>query len=136
MRWMKWTGLAAASVLIFSCFSTWVIISSKNITVSGVDALGIGFGRPGYLHIFFSFFFILLAFIPKTWAKRSNLLVTAFNLAWAIRNYFMISACSGGECPDKHPGIYLVVAASVLMMIAALFPDIKLPEQTPDKKLL
>jgi hypothetical protein len=54
-------------------------------------------------------------------------------MAWAIRNYFIISACHGGDCPEKHNGIYLVLLASLLMLVSALFPDIKLPEQK-DKK--
>lgn len=134
MRWMKWIGLAAALLLGISCFLVWVIITSKNITVTGVDAVGIGFGKPGYLHLFFAFLFVAFTFIQKIWAKRSNLLVTALNIAWAIRNYFMISACNWGECPQKHIGIYLGVIASLLMMIAALFPDIKLSEQKTAKK--
>ena len=133
MRWMKWAGLAAAVLLIFSCFLTWVIITSKNIAVSGVDATGTSFGKPGYFHFLFTFFFIVFTFIPRIWAKRTNFLITALNLAWAIRNYLIISACRGGDCPEKHAGIYLVLIASMLMLASALFPDIKLPEQKTEK---
>lgn len=129
MRWMKWTGLAAVILLIVSCFLPWMFIASKNIVVSGVDSSGTSFGKPGYFHFFFSFFFIFFALIPRVWAKRANLLVTALNMAWAIRNYFIITTCRGGECPEKHEGIYLLVLASFVMLISALFPDIKLPEQ-------
>ncbi|MEI9943272.1 MAG: hypothetical protein WDN26_03550 [Chitinophagaceae bacterium] len=133
MRWMKWTGLAAALVLIISCFLTWVIILSKNIVATGVDAEAIGFGRPGYLHLFFSSLFILFTFIQKVWAKRSNLIVAALNLAWAARNYFVISVCSWGECPEKHAGLYLIPLTSLILMVAALFPDIKLSKQQEKK---
>ena len=131
MRWMKWVGAFAALVLIVSCFFTWIVVPSRDIVVSGIDATGTSFGKPGYFHLLFSFFFLLFSFIPKIWAKRTNLLVTALNLAWAIRNYFIISACRGGECPEKHIAFYLVLISSVLMLVAALFPDIKIP---PDKK--
>jgi hypothetical protein len=127
MRWMKWTGVAAAVLLIISCFTPWVIIESKNITISGIDATGTSFGKPGYFHLLMSFFFILFSFIPRVWSKRSNILVIAMNFAWAVRNYFSITACEGGECPVKKTGIYLILLASVLMMAAALFPDMKLP---------
>lgn len=129
MRGMKWTGFAAAILLIFACFSTWVIIASKNIAVSGVDATGTNFGKPGYFHFLFTFFFIVFTLIPRIWAKRSNLLITALNLSWALRNYFIISACRGGDCPEKQTGIYLLLLASLLMLISSLFPDIKLNEQ-------
>ena len=56
MRWMKWAGLAAAILLIVSCFSTWVTIISKNIIVSGVDATGTSYGKPGYFNLLMTFF--------------------------------------------------------------------------------
>ena len=129
MRWMKWIGIASVIILIIACFNPWVIIESRNITVSGVKADGTNFGIPGYLHFTFSIFFILFTLIPRVWAKRANLLVTGINLGWAIRNYFMISACSGGECPTKKIWLYLVGISSILMLVSALFPDIELKEK-------
>ena len=129
MRYMKWIGLFAVILLIVSCFLPWVIISSKNIVVSGVDSTGTNFGKPGYTHFVMSFFFIIFHLIPTLWAKRVNLLVVALNIAWAIRNYFIISMCREGECPEKQIGLWLVLLASVLVLVAALFPDIKLKEE-------
>ena len=128
MRWMKWTGIiAGAGLLILSCFLIWVIIPSKKIEVTGVDATGTFFGKPGYFNLLMTFFFLAFSLIPKIWAKRINLLVTAMNFAWAVRNYFVISACRAGECPEKHAGIYLLLIASLVMLISSLFPDLKLP---------
>ena len=129
MRYMKWVGLFAVILLIVSCFLPWVIIPSKNIVVSGIDSTGTNFGKPGYTHFVLSFFFIIFHFIPRLWAKRSNLLVVALNIAWAIRNYFIISMCREGDCPEKQIGLWLVLLASILILIAALFPDIKLREE-------
>ena len=129
MRYMKWIGLFSVLLLVVSCFLPWVIIASQNIIVSGVDATGTNFGKPGYAHFVLGFFFIIFHFIPKLWAKRVNLLIVALNLAWTVRNYFIISMCREGECPEKQIGLWLVVAASALMLIAALFPDIRLKEE-------
>ena len=129
MRYMKWVGLFAVILLIVSCFLPWVIIPSKNIVVSGVESTGTNFGKPGYTHFVLSFFFIIFHFIPRLWAKRSNLLVVALNIAWAIRNYFIISMCREGDCPEKQIGLWFVLFASILILIAALFPDIKLKEE-------
>jgi hypothetical protein len=128
MRWMKWLGVGGGILLIISCFTTWVFIASKSITVTGVDAEGTNFGKPGYLHFLLTFFFLVFTLVPRVWAKRANLLVVALNLAWAIRNYFMISACRFGDCPEKHTGLYLVIIASVIMFVSALFPDMKSEE--------
>ncbi|MBP6478746.1 MAG: hypothetical protein KA290_13600 [Chitinophagaceae bacterium] len=131
MRYMKWIGLAAAVLLIASCFTPWVYIASRNITVSGIDATGTTFGKPGYFHFLCAFFFLLFHFIPRIWAKRSNLLVAALNTAWALRNFFMIAACYGGECPERKIGLYLVLLSSLLMLASTFFPDMKM---TADKK--
>ncbi|MEO8405554.1 MAG: hypothetical protein ABI480_13195 [Chitinophagaceae bacterium] len=132
MRWLKWTGIAAALLLIFCCFQEWVFIRSKSLSISGIDAAGTDFGKPGYLHFILTAFFIVFTLIPKVWAKRANLLVSALNLAWALRNYFFISACMGGECPEKQPPIFLLLVATIVMLISALFPDIYL--NTNEKK--
>jgi len=128
MRYMKWIGLTVAVLLVVCCISPWVFIESKNITVSGIDSTGTNFGKPGFFHFFMIAFFLTFNFIPRLWAKRANLLVTALNLGWAIRNYIIISACIGGECPEKKSGIYVMLVASVLMLITAFFPEISLKQ--------
>ena len=126
-RYFKWVGFAAVVLLIVSCFTPWVTIPARHIVVSGVDSTGTNFGKPGYLHFVMSFFFIVFMLVPRVWAKRSNLLVGAINMAWAIRNFIFIPACIAGECPLRETGIYLALLASVLMLLATLFPDMKLP---------
>lgn len=133
MRYLKWIGLAAALLLIVSCFTPWVIIASKQITVSGVESAGTNFGKPGYINLVMAALFIPLTLIPRVWAKRLNLAVVAVNLAWTARNYFVLGTCSGGECPDRQTGLYLLVLATLLMLVSALFPDMEV-KQTPSEK--
>lgn len=134
MRWIKWTGLAAGVLLIVSCFMLWAALPARSIEISGVAAEGTSFGKPGYFHLILGPLFIILHLIPRLWAKRTNLVVTALNLAWAVRNYFIITACRAGECPEKHTGIYLILVTSAVMLVAALFPDMKLPEESSGTK--
>ena len=126
---MKWIGVLAVVLLIVSCFTPWVIIESKGITVSGIDATGTNYGKPGYFHFIFSFFFLLFTFVQKVWAKRFNLLVVAINLAWAVKNYFMVTTCAGGECPVTQTGLWLMLFASGVMLISSFFPDIEIKQQ-------
>ena len=51
------------------------------------------------------------------------------NFAWAVRNYFVLSQCEAGDCPERQPALYFVALSSVVMLVAALFPDVKLPVQ-------
>jgi hypothetical protein len=125
MRYMKWVGLASAILLVISCFSPWAYIAWRDFTATGIDA-GPQFKSPGYFNFAFVFLFLVFTFIPRIWAKQWNLLVTAFNLGWAIRNFFKLSSCEAGECPVKQWGLWLMLIASVFMLVSALFPDIKL----------
>lgn len=128
-RYLKWTGLVAAVLLIVSGFMPWLFIESKNLTFSGVDTTGSNYGKPAYIHFVFTAIFILFTLIPRLWAKRVNLLVVALNIAWALRNFFMVAACQGGECPVKKTGIWLMLLSSIFMLVSALFPDMKIPEK-------
>jgi hypothetical protein len=126
---MKWVGLLATIALVIACFFPWVFIESKNITVTGIDATGTSFGKPGYFHFILAAFYLVFHFTPRIWAKRMNLLVVALNLGWAARNYFLISACAGGECPEKKAALYIILTSSFVMLVAALLPKIKLAEK-------
>lgn|SRR5437773_9404245 len=122
---MKWVGFLATIALIAACFFPWVFIESKNITVTGIQSAGTSFGKPAYFHFVMAAFYLVFNFTPRIWAKRVNLLIVALNIGWTARNYFLISACAGGECPEKKVGLYIVVISSVAMMVVALFPKIE-----------
>jgi len=126
---MKWIGLLAAIALVTACFFPWVFIESKNITVTGIESPGTSFGKPGYFHFVLAAIFVVFNFTPRVWAKRMNLLITALNLGWAIRNYFLISTCAAGECPEKKAALYIVLISSFVMLLAALFPRVELAEK-------
>lgn len=129
MRYTKWIGIAAVALLVISSFMPWVSIDEGRIIVSGIDATGTNFGKPAYMNFILSFFFLIFLFIPRVWAMRANLAITALNIAWAVRNYFILSACSGGDCPVKQLGIYLMVFSVLLMFVCTLFPDSSLTEK-------
>ena len=128
-RILKYAGLAAALLLALACMLTWVTVESRGLSFSGLDTTGSNYGKPGYFHILLASVFVILTLIPRIWAKRTNLIVVAINLAWAIRNFFLFSACQGGECPTKEAGIFLLLVSSVLLLVSALFPDMKLRKQ-------
>ena len=129
---LKWIGILAVLLQIAAAFLPWVYIESKERTLTGLDTTGTNYGKPSYLHIIFAAFFLVFTLIPRLWAKRVNLLVVALNLAWALRNFFMVSSCQGGECPVKKAGLFLSLTASILMLLSALFPDMRLPAEKKD----
>ena len=69
---MKWTGIAAAVLLIISCFLTWVVIVSKNIIVTGVNAAGTNFGKPGYFNLLMTLFFVAFTLYSQDMGKATQ----------------------------------------------------------------
>lgn len=124
MRYSTVLGVGAFLLLVAACCMPWVLIPSKSLIISGIDATGTRYGKPGYVHLLLSVFFLVFTLVPRVWAKRANLLVVAFNLAWTIRNFLLLSLCRGGECPERLTGLYLVAVAGLLMLISALLPSV------------
>ena len=125
MKKVKWLGLFAAALLIISSWLPWAYIESRSITITGLNSTGTNFGAPAYFHLMMVAIFIPLTLIPKLWAKRLNLFVVAINTSWMLRNILVLSICRGGDCPERKMGIYLMVFSSIVMLISALFPDMK-----------
>ena len=123
---MKWIGVAATCLLVLACFLPWFHLAWLDLTVTGLKA-GEKFGKPAYWHFVFAFFFIVFNLIPRVWAKQWNVFIAAINCAWTARNFFALAMCSGGECPARQYGIWLLLAAAIGMLIASLFPDVELP---------
>jgi hypothetical protein len=61
-----------------------------------------------------------LSAYSQIWSRRLNLLFATINFAWAVRNFFLISTCYGGECPVKKAGLYAILAGSAIMLFVVL----------------
>lgn len=129
MNRSQWIALAAGISLLIACFMPWVYIKNPGFVISGVDTGLSRYGKPAYLHFIFTVLILVFSFIPKIWAKRLNLILAALNVAWAMRNFTIISRCEAGECPEKQIGIYLIIFSALILMVTALFPNIKLKEE-------
>jgi len=126
MQSVRWLSVLTAAIIITACFFTWVSIEQKHFFVGGFYSSSTSrFGKPGILQSFFCFVYILLLLLNKVWSIRVAFFVSAFNIAWAVRNYAVISACSGGTCPEKHTGLYTVLIGSLLLTVLTTFIAVK-----------
>jgi hypothetical protein len=132
MKYANYIGCFAALLVIYSCTLVWVSIEDLKIIVTGFSSKGTSFGMPGLMNTIMSVAAFLLFLVPRIWAKRANLFFTGFNLAWAVRNFILVTTCHGGDCPQKHAGIFLLLVASILMLVMSLVPDIKLTDTAVD----
>ena len=127
MRARKAVLLIIAISLIASLFFPWVIIESKNLVLTGMRTDGTTFGKPGLLTLLFAALIILFSFVPRVWAHRICLFFGAFAVGWAVRNFLLLSTCQGGECPQRQVAFYVYLISSILLLVAVLLQDMKLP---------
>jgi hypothetical protein len=127
MKYSSWIGLAAAITIIILCFTTWIYVPSVQLAIGGMQSSGKNnFGRPGMLHLFLTGVVAILFILPRTWAKRTNIFFTGLNMAWAVRNFIVLTKCYAGECPEKKWTLFLLMIASVIMLLMSMLPDLEL----------
>jgi hypothetical protein len=131
MRTTKWLSIVAALIFIASCFFPWVVIETKNIVISGVSAEGTRYGKPGYLNLVFIFIVLVLSFFQKSWAIRINLFLAACNFGWVLRNFILLSACEGGECPQRQPALFVYLVSAILLLVLIPLQKVKVQESEP-----
>jgi len=127
MKYSQQIGIIAALLVIGSCYLPWIEISNLHLTLNGLNGYvnnNITFGKQVVPHSFFCMLCIPLFLIQKVWAKRFNIFICFLNVSWAIKNFILFRLCRP-ECPETKSGLYLLVIASVIMMIMSLLPKIK-----------
>lgn len=132
LKILSWAGIAACIILVISCFMPWTyyadskIINEAERTFTGFFSYQYKYGRPGKYFTFFAAVILLFMILPKVWAKRTNLFVSAFTLAYAIKTYILFTSCYNAYCPEKRAGIFIMLASTVVMLAACVFPNMKI----------
>ncbi|MEO7264778.1 MAG: hypothetical protein ABIW38_07690 [Ferruginibacter sp.] len=123
MKYSKWIGIITALILIIACFMPWTYHADVNKTFTGFFSEQDMYGKPGKFLVIFSVLSMLLLLINKVWAKRVHIILAAIILSYTFKTYVLFTSCYNAYCPEKKPGIYLVLIASIIILIVALFPD-------------
>jgi hypothetical protein len=131
MKYSQWIGIAAAIGLVIAAFLPWTYHPDLNKHFTGFFSENSVYGKPGNVFIFLCLFAIAFYAIPKVWAKRGNLLVCGIIMAYAVKSFIVYSGCYRGICPDKKVGLWLMLGASLLMLVMSFFPDVKLSGKSP-----
>jgi hypothetical protein len=122
MQSVRWLSVLTAAIIITACFFTWVSVEEKDFFVGGFySSANNRFGEPGILQVTFCAIYILLLLANKVWSIRTAFFVSAFNIAWAVRNFVVLSTCSGGVCPEKHLALYIVLCGSIVLIVLTSF---------------
>lgn len=113
MKHSQTIGIIATLALVAICFLPWSYIASRQITITGFQAVGTNFGKPGLFTVILSGIMLVMFAVPAIWSKRTNVFIAALNLAWAFRNYLMISTCLTGEHGSTYGGNLLACAVAM-----------------------
>ena len=112
-----------------SCFLPWAWYPDLQKEFTGFFSEGNSYGRPGKVFVVLCVIAIICFLIPRVWAKRANIIVGAITFAFSLKCFLLYIACYRGICPEKRPGIFLMLLAPAIMLIAAVLPDIKLKQK-------
>jgi hypothetical protein len=131
MKYSNIIGIVAALFLMYACTEKWIYIEQPEFYLTGFKSTTVDniFGRPGILHIAFCLIAIVLFIIPKVWAKRTNFVFTALNLAWGIKNFSAIGfTCRGGICPTALWPMYVILICSITIFVMSLLPKLEVKQ--------
>ncbi len=122
-------GLLACIALIASCFFPWAYFADIQQSFTGFYSYQNQYGKPGKFLLLVAVTAFVLFLVPKVWAKRTNLFVCALGVGYAIKTYILFVSCYKAYCPEQKPALYTMLLSIILMMVAAVFPDLKLNEE-------
>jgi ABC-type multidrug transport system permease subunit len=130
MRFIRPAGILAAIVLCICCYFPWFVLASKQITVSGVDAESIRWGKPAYGHFFFCGLFLLFHLKHSVALRVMAIIIAVLNIAWAVRDIY-IGLGNNGETIVMQPALYVLISCSFFMLVAVLLaPEKRVTNQT------
>ncbi|MEP7109432.1 MAG: hypothetical protein ABI760_15670 [Ferruginibacter sp.] len=132
LKILHWIGLTASIVLVVSCFMPWAYYADAHIaneterTFTGFYSYQNNYGKPGKFLAATGIIVLTLMILPKVWAKRANLFVCALGVGYAVKTYILFVSCYNAYCPEKKAGIFLMLVSTFIMLIASVFPHLKL----------
>ena len=129
MKNSRWIGIAAALLLVGACYLPWAYFPDLHEAFTGFYSKQNWYGRPGKIFIFLCSVSAIFFLIPRIWAARVNIFVTALIMAFAVSKFVQFGGCYQGICPTRQTGIYLMMAAAFLMTMCAFAPNIKLKDK-------
>jgi len=117
MKFANWIGFLCCLLLIAAVFQPWIYIPSVHLTISGWQAAGTNFGKPGLVPLVLCCMMALLFLLPKVWAKLVTILLATLQLAWMIRNYILLTTSFIGEVPDKTWVLQSLIPLSLIIIL-------------------
>jgi len=126
MKYGKLIGIVACIILVIACFMPWTYHADINKIFTGFFSENNAYGKPGKFLIFFAVVSGVLILLPKVWAKRTHIILSALFTGYAIKTYILFVSCYNAYCPEKKYGIFLMIISCFMILIVSVFPEMKI----------
>ena len=110
----------------------WTYYADLNKTFTGLFSENNAYGKPGRFLIFFAVASGALILLSKLWAKRAHIFLSALFTGYAIKSYILFTSCYNAYCPEKRTGIYIMLYSAIVILIACVFPNMKIVDSKKD----
>src|SRR5664279_1450548 len=110
MKHYKKIGWLACLLLLVSCFMPWTYYADINKNFTGFFSEQNVYGKPAIVFIFIAVASVLLIYLDKIWAKRTQIFLSALNIGYLIKTYILFTSCYNAYCPEKKFGLYVLIA--------------------------
>ena len=125
MKYYKQIGFFACLLLVAGSFAPLAYYPDLHKFFTGFYSEKNIYGKPGKVFTFFAVVSVVLLYVNAVWAKRTLIFIAALNIGYLIKTYIVFTSCYQTICPEKKYGLVLLIAGSVILMITALLPDMK-----------
>jgi hypothetical protein len=127
-RIIFWVGLLSCLLLVAACYMPWIHINSINETLTGMNVkpfvTGNNYGKAGKFIIVLTSLVIILMIIPRVWAKRLNLFLSALLFAFCIRSFVIFSGSLFEGEVERKMGLFLVLFLPFIILVSNVFSKV------------
>jgi hypothetical protein len=128
IKYLHYLGLLSCVALVISCFVPLTYHADVQKYFTAFFSEKDQYGKPGlFITIFVAIIFVGML-VPKIWAKRVNLFLSAITFAYVLKTYILFSSCYNAYCPQKQAGLYVMFFSSILLLISCMLPNVKLSD--------
>lgn len=125
MKYYKFWGILGVLLVVAACFMPWAWYSDIQEHFTGFYTRENMYGKPAKVFIFLGACSLICLLVDKVWAKRTNLFLMAVQIAYLTKTYVLFTSCYAGNCPKKEYGLFILMAGTLLMVLGALFPNVR-----------
>ncbi|MCX8473576.1 MAG: hypothetical protein ORN85_08005 [Sediminibacterium sp.] len=95
-------------------------IPDLSIQVTGFSEGNTSFGKLGILQIFVVVLAGIFYALQRNWSLRANIFTGLVSISWALRNYYLLSTCRAGICPQLTIYFYIYIICVLVLFITCL----------------